>query len=374
MANTQGHIYVYGDIWNDQSAYTSDYGFVSLRSVVEQMQSASGADEFVVHIHSRGGDVTEGFAIHDALVNSGKKITCINDGLCASIATVVFLAGSVRKMNANAEFMIHNPWGYGPFEGGDASDFAAYSDELKKAEDKIISLYSSATGKDAETLRTLMAENTYMDAETAKGYGFVTEIIEVLKAVAYMKPVKISGQKPQPQKPTNKMANVIIEKLNGLVKSIESILFEKLALDLATADGKILVVETTEEQAAVGDMCTIDGATAPDATYLMADGDSITVASGKITNITEAADPGAADTAAVAAIKAENDALKATIAEQTNALNDFEEKLTTLSALVESKYKPKERVQAFRKPKGDTPAVNAFLEAAKARNLKIKES
>lgn len=366
MATTQGHIYVYGDIWNDQSEYTSEYGIVSLKSVVTQMQAVPDADEYIVHIHSRGGDVTEGFAIHDALLNSGKKITTINDGLCASIATVVFLAGSVRKMNANAEFMIHNPWGFGPFEGGDAADFASYSEDLKKAEDKIISLYATATGQEAESLRTLMADNTYMNAEEAKGYGFVTEIIEVLKAVAYMKPV-MPANKPQKQ---NKMSNVIVEKLNGLVKKIESVLFEKFDLDLTTADGKILVVETTADAAAVGDMVTIDGATAPDGAYLMADGDTITVAAGKITAITEAAP--AADATALESALAENETLKAKLAQQETALNAFEEKLTTLGALVESKYKPKERTQAFKKPGAQAPVVNAFEEAAKQRKIEIK--
>jgi ATP-dependent Clp endopeptidase proteolytic subunit ClpP len=346
----QSHIYVYGDIWHDQSEYASEYGVVSLRNVVEQMQASANADELIVHIHSRGGDVTEGFAIHDALLNSGKKITTINDGLCASIATVIFLAGTTRKAISNGEFMIHNPWGYGPFKGGDAAAFASYSEDLQKAEDKIIQLYANVTGQGEDSLREMMKVQTYMSSEEAKNVGFVTEIIEALKAVAYLKPLKTNSKKQEPT-----MANKLLEKLNTLMTDIKGLLTgtEALNLDLTTADGKVFHIETENDFPAVGDMCTIDGASPADGDYTLSDGTVIAVSAGKITAITpkveDAAPAPAADAAAIAAIKKENEELRAQIAEQETTMAAIETQLTEFKAQVKSTYKPEARKSNFQK-------------------------
>ena len=70
----EGNIFIYGDIYPDQSDNASDYGVVSLKAITEQINAQKNADRFIVHIHSRGGDVNEGWAIHDAIVATGKEI------------------------------------------------------------------------------------------------------------------------------------------------------------------------------------------------------------------------------------------------------------------------------------------------------------
>src|SRR6056297_93805 len=135
----EGHIYIYGVISPYQDKSAEDFGEVNLKQVVEQIKQNKDADILNVHIRSEGGDVWEGFAIHDALFNSGKEIHTIGEGIVASIATVIFLSGSKRYMSKNAEFMIHNPWTYGM---GSASDLEKTAGELRDIEDKIVAFYA----------------------------------------------------------------------------------------------------------------------------------------------------------------------------------------------------------------------------------------
>ena len=104
------NIYIYGEIgYGFQDSIASEYGYVTVKDVVKQLGSVGEAEEIIVHIHSNGGGVDEGFAIHDILRATGKKITTINEGMCASIATIILLAGDTRIATENSTTLIHFP-------------------------------------------------------------------------------------------------------------------------------------------------------------------------------------------------------------------------------------------------------------------------
>lgn len=279
------HIYIYGDIFNEQSDYASDYGIVSLSDVVKQIQNAGDDVElFVVHIHSRGGDVNEGFAIHDVLVNTGKEIRTIIEGLCASIATVPAMAGSERQMLENSEFMIHNPIG-GMF--GDAEEMEKYAERLREAQDKIIDFYVEKTGTERDKIAKLVEEETFMTAEEAKDLGFITEVVETIKAVAILDSIN------------NKNNRKMEEELKGIKKLLADLkaLFdndgkekkvdktEPQNLTLETSDGVKLVFDTEKPQPAVGDKVTCEGEDLSDASYIMPEGETINIKEGVVESI-----------------------------------------------------------------------------------------
>jgi len=162
----EGHIFIQGVIspWQDNAA--EEWGEVNIKQVTQQIQDNAEAEKLIVHIHSPGGDVDEGFGIHDILVASGKEIETRIEGLCASIATVIALAGSTRLMTENSEFMIHNPWGDA---WGDADELQKYTDMVKAAEEKVINFYADKTGGDREILDQMMKEETWMSAEKGSG-------------------------------------------------------------------------------------------------------------------------------------------------------------------------------------------------------------
>ena len=64
----------------------------------------------VLHINSPGGSVFDGFAIYSALSASGKNVKIVVDGLAASIASVIAMAGDEIEMPESSYLMVHNPW------------------------------------------------------------------------------------------------------------------------------------------------------------------------------------------------------------------------------------------------------------------------
>jgi len=183
----ENHIFVYGEIIPFQGSSNFEYGVVSLKDVINQINENKSANKLIVHIHSPGGDVNEGFAIHDALVSSGKEVITIIEGLCASIATVVALAGERRLMTENSEFMIHNPWAFGI---GDSEDLKKQSEHLAKTENKLAEFYSKRTNLKVEQLLDYMHNETFFSAKEAQDFGFVTEIIQTMRQVAHFKNYK----------------------------------------------------------------------------------------------------------------------------------------------------------------------------------------
>lgn len=250
----QLHIYAYGDIENIQASDISEWGIVSLKDITDKINSNPDAEEIILHIHSRGGDVNEGFAIHDALVSSGKKIITIVEGLCASIATVIALAAKPedRKMTENSTYFIHNPWN---FAIGDAEEMRRNADVLDEAENKLADFYQKKTKADISVIRDYMKSETSFTAEQAKEFGFISEVVQTTNAKIYAKIKPMKKNKP------------------ALKAQQES----PKALDLPMEDGKTLHVVTENAEPSVGDEVTIDGAPVNEGEYTLSNGTIIKV-------------------------------------------------------------------------------------------------
>lgn len=339
----QHHIFIYGDIYNEQSDMAKAYGYVSLSQVAHQLNLAKqeNADEIVVHIHSRGGDVNEGFAIHDLLTTSGFRITTIVEGLCASIASVIALAGTERRMTSNSEFFIHNPWADPTtMTGFTADDYAKRAQDIKAAEDKLLDFYVAKTGGDKQLIADMMKVETSLTANQALELKFITDIVQTINAYAYL-PTK---NKFHQMKEVSTIKNALTRVLSFLDGKSNNI----VALDLTLEDGTPIVVETEESEIKVGDAVTINGEPAPDGEHLLSDGTTIVVAGGKIAEIKmaemEAKDEQSSDEiielieanktliANNQALKTENDTLKADILQLTKQVSEIQSRIKNLSS------------------------------------------
>ena len=148
------------------------------------------ADTIHLRINSPGGDVFDGVAIHNALRAHPAKVVTHIDGLAASIASVIALAGDEVRIAPNAFFMIHNPWGV---TIGDAIIHRKMADTLDKiADGSIASTYRAKTGADAETVETWMDDETWFNAREAKKAGFVDVVEEAAPAEARALPFDLS--------------------------------------------------------------------------------------------------------------------------------------------------------------------------------------
>jgi len=324
----EGHVFIYGQIisWQDEEA--PKYGAVNLKDINKQLTDNKDADTLIVHINSMGGDVFEGWAIHDIIKATGKTIITQAEGLVASIATVPFLAGSERRITENSQLMIHNPWG---FAGGDAADVQKYAEQLKKEEDKLAQFYASRTGLSVDDIIAMMKEETYMTADEAIEKGFATEKVEQVKAVALI------NNRNMTEKELN---DKIEEKSNSIFSKIKA-LFKKQgliqSLVLKTADDKNLDFGEDIQEASqieVGSTATVDGAPA-EGEYTMPDGTVYVFSGGAVTEIkAPAADP--EPDAEAAALKAENENLKAQLTEAQDALKAVKDDLEAFKAQITS--------------------------------------
>lgn len=163
---------LYGEI-SDASWYEDD---VTPKQFAEDLKECGGK-ALTVRINSPGGDVFAAQAIYNQLKAYAGTVTVHIDGLCASAATLIACAGARVVMPDNALFMIHDPQA-AVMDMMDAGKLEKLSRALEAVKKTIVNVYAKRSTKDAAGIAEAMAAETWMDAETAKAWGFVDEIDE----------------------------------------------------------------------------------------------------------------------------------------------------------------------------------------------------
>lgn len=128
-----------------------------------------------LHICSGGGSVFAGNEIANIIREHEGEVNITLGSICASIATVVMCAGAKVTAAKNTLIMVHNPSVYA---GGDSDEMRKMADIMDKMKGGIVDAYIDKTGKSAKELSDAMDEETWLDAEEAKAFGFVDEIVE----------------------------------------------------------------------------------------------------------------------------------------------------------------------------------------------------
>lgn len=142
-------------------------------------------------INSPGGNLFSGLAIYNSLVHHKAKIITQVDGVAASIASVIAMAGTL-KMPANSLLMVHDP---SCFVGGSSEDIRKAADAMDKMKNSLISVYVNKTGLSSAKVSKMMTEETWLSADEAKELGFADEVID---AVNIQNSHDISGFKNAP--------------------------------------------------------------------------------------------------------------------------------------------------------------------------------
>lgn len=147
-------------------------GLTSRRFVSDLAKLGEDVKVLRVRINSPGGSVTDGVGIYNALRSHGARIDVVVEGLAASIASVIAMAGDNIAMLAGSLMMIHSPW---TFAMGSAEDMRETADVLDKFEDALIDIYAKRTGKSHDDLKALLAAETWMNGEEAVDAGFADQ-------------------------------------------------------------------------------------------------------------------------------------------------------------------------------------------------------
>jgi len=122
-----------------------------------------------VRLNSGGGSVFEGQAIYNALNRHPAKINVHVDGLAASIASVIAMAGDTINITEGSHIMIHKPWSMAV---GDAESMRKEADVLDSLESGIVDIYEARTNKSRKQLENWMAAETWFKGQEAVDSGF----------------------------------------------------------------------------------------------------------------------------------------------------------------------------------------------------------
>jgi len=152
--------------------------FVSAKDVRAKLKAAGDINKIVCRINSVGGDVFDGTAIYNLLKDHPARVEVHVDGICASIASIIAMAGDDITMGQGTWMMIHCPYSQMMVDAlSDDLRKAAYT--LDKMRDAMAAVYCERTGIKQDECISLMQEETWMTAEEALEQGFCTAINSV---------------------------------------------------------------------------------------------------------------------------------------------------------------------------------------------------
>ena len=190
----------------------------------------AGNGDITVWINSPGGDCVAAAQIYNMLMNYKGNVTIKIDGIAASAASVIAMAGTKVIMSPVSMMMIHNPATAAFGDSADMQKAIAMLDEVKES---IINAYEIKTGLSRAKLSHLMDAETWMDANSAVEMGFADEIMQrnVSDSIEVAKVSTVSSQaavtnslmdklaakrciQPKPEPPNKVSADSLMERLN----------------------------------------------------------------------------------------------------------------------------------------------------------------
>lgn len=160
------------DIFDAIDSWGPPYG-VSADALIGQLRDIT-APQIDLHLNSPGGDVWDGIAILNALLQHPAHVTAYVDGVAASIASVIAMGADEVEMGLGAQLMIHDA---STIALGNAAEMQAAADLLDKVSDNIAGVYAARTGLPAAHWREQMRAETWFNADEAVEAGLAHRMV-----------------------------------------------------------------------------------------------------------------------------------------------------------------------------------------------------
>lgn len=164
----KGEVYLYGSI--GQSWWGEG---VSAKQFLDELKKLGNVDEIDLYLNSDGGVVTEARAMYNRLVEHQARVTVHIDGIAASAASFLAMAGDEIIIAESAFFMIHNARGVAI---GEAKDLRQMADTMDTVNRTIVDTYAARTGQKRADLQKWMDAETYFTGKEAVEKGFATSM------------------------------------------------------------------------------------------------------------------------------------------------------------------------------------------------------
>ena len=182
-------IYIYEDVGE------SWFGGVSAKQFAADLQALGAVSTINVRLNSYGGDVFEGLAIYRLLADHPATVVTFIDGIAASIASVIAMAGNEIRIAEAGEIMIHDAWSVAI---GPASELRAVADRLDAVSSSIADVYAARTGQSKEQIQAWMAAETTFQSADAVKHGFAQSVVPNVKAAARQRPSALHWRRMSP--------------------------------------------------------------------------------------------------------------------------------------------------------------------------------
>ncbi|WP_165821624.1 head maturation protease, ClpP-related [Thalassobacter stenotrophicus] len=169
------------------------YG-VTAKGFLAELAGLPGEASIDLRLNSPGGSVFDAVAIYNALKRHTGDITVWIDGIAASAASYIAMAGDTIVMPENAFLMIHDPSG---LVMGTAEDMRSTAEALDKVKGSLIQGYAAKSGKSDDEIALLMAAESWLDAKDALEFGFIDRIAKPVKLAASFDVARFRNAPPE---------------------------------------------------------------------------------------------------------------------------------------------------------------------------------
>lgn len=167
--NSRGEVFIYEDVGS------GFFGGVTADQFRKDLRALGDVRAIDVRINSYGGDVFDGLAIYRLLADHPATVTTHVDGIAASIASVIAMAGDSIVMSEAGFLMIHNAWGG---VKGDAKEMRDYAERLDAVSRQIAGVYAARSGIDQGEIQQMMNAETWLNSQDAYAKGFANQVVQ----------------------------------------------------------------------------------------------------------------------------------------------------------------------------------------------------
>ena len=206
----RAEIYLYGVIgidWFDEG--------VTAKQFAKDLKDLGAVDQIDVRINSDGGSVTDARAIYTLLVEHPAEINVHVDGIAASAASFLAMAGKTITVAEGGFIMIHNAR-MGCF--GEAEDHIRAATVLETVNETIRETYIARTNQGADKIKKWMDAETWFTGKEAVQYGFADRLVENMRVAACVRHPEAFKAVPSHLRPKRAAAAAALASMSTLIK------------------------------------------------------------------------------------------------------------------------------------------------------------
>jgi len=215
VKSAKAEIFVYDEI--------GGYG-IQATTFIQDLENLGEVEQIDLRISSPGGSIIEGNVIYNAIKRHPANVTVYIDGMAASMASVIAMAGDEIIMADNALLMIHNPW---TVSIGDSEQLRKDAELMDKMKSAIINAYGRSNYSQEE-LEELMNSETWFTADEAIEAGLVDGTTEGIKAAASIAELEACAKQVGATLPVEKIVAGVVTKYEKQIDELDEQVFEAL--------------------------------------------------------------------------------------------------------------------------------------------------